>query len=163
MGKARDNFCRACGAGMETRELHGHDRRVCPDCGHTEWGNPTPVVGAIVEHEGKIILVRNVGWPESWFGLVTGFLERAEHPEEGILRELEEELGLTGEIVELVGLYPFEQMNQIIITYHVRAEGEIVLGEELEAFKAIPPEKLRPWPMGTGHAVRDWLEKRGLS
>jgi hypothetical protein len=24
----------------------------------------------------------------------------------------------------------------------------------------VPPEKLRPWAFGTGHAVKEWLEKR---
>jgi NAD+ diphosphatase len=52
--------------------------------------------------------------------------------------------------------------NQVILAYHVVATGTIALGAELEAFKAVPPEKLRPWPMGTGHAIRDWLAKRGL-
>jgi len=71
-----------------------------------------------------------------------------------------EELGLRGEVVSFIGAYPFAEMNQIILAYHVRAHGEIALGEELAGVKAVPPDKLRPWPLGTGHAVRDWLERR---
>jgi hypothetical protein len=26
--------------------------------------------------------------------------------------------------------------------------------------KAVPPDKLRPWPLGTGLAVRDWLAQK---
>ena len=73
---------------------------------------------------------------------------------------VQEELGLSGRIVSLIGLYPFEQMNQLIIAYHVHAEGGIRLGEELRAVKHIAPDKLRPWEFGTGFAVRDWLERR---
>lgn len=124
------------------------------------YDNPTPVVAAIVEHEGDVILVRNKGWPEKWFGLVTGFLERGETPEAGVLRELKEELGLDGQIVSFVGHYSFDQMNQLIIAYHVKASGEIVVGEELAGFKRVSPEKLRPWPFGTGQAVADWLARR---
>ena len=51
-------------------------------------------------------------------------------------------------------------MNQLILAFHVRAEGRIVLGEELVEFKAVAPERLRPWKFGTGYAVMDWLEKR---
>ena len=51
-------------------------------------------------------------------------------------------------------------LNQLILAYHVRAHGEIELGEELAGVKAVPPDKLRPWPLGTGRAVRDWLERR---
>jgi hypothetical protein len=42
----------------------------------------------------------------------------------------------------------------------VRAHGEIRLGDELEAHKRVAIEKLKPWPFGTGHAVRDWLARR---
>jgi hypothetical protein len=32
--------------------------------------------------------------------------------------------------------------------------------EELQAYKVVPIRKLRPWPFGTGVAVKEWLEKR---
>jgi NAD+ diphosphatase len=79
----------------------------------------------------------------------------------GVLRELEEELGLKGEVVSLVGAYSFEMRNELIIAYHVKASGTVALGDELEAYKAIDPDKLRAWPFGTGLAVSDWLERRG--
>jgi NAD+ diphosphatase len=159
---AEMRFCPRCATPLATREDGGRDRLACPKegCGYVFYDNPTPVVSALVEREGAIILARNKGWPEEWFGLVAGFLERGESPPEGVLREVKEELGLDGEIVSLIGLYPFPEMNQVIIAYHVRARGEIALGDELAAYKAVPPEKLRPWPMGTGHAVRDWLAAR---
>jgi ADP-ribose pyrophosphatase YjhB (NUDIX family) len=124
------------------------------------WDNPLPVVAGLVEHEGKVILIQNKGWPESWFGLVTGFLERGETPEAAVLRELKEELSLDGEVVRLIGVYDFSMRNEVIVAYHVRARGSIALGEELAAYKAVEPDALKPWPFGTGHAVRDWLAAR---
>jgi ADP-ribose pyrophosphatase YjhB (NUDIX family) len=124
------------------------------------WDNPTPVVAAVVELDGDVVLVRQKTWPEKWLGLVTGFLEKGETPEEAVLRELDEELGLQGEIVSFIGYYSFVQLNQLILAFHVQARGEISLGEELEVYKCIPPEKVRPWKLGTGPALRDWLEKR---
>jgi NADH pyrophosphatase NudC (nudix superfamily) len=94
--------------------------------------------------------------------LITGFLEKGETPEDGILREVREELGLEGEIAGFVGYYPFLQRNQLILAFHVKAEGDMVLGDELEEIRAVPPERLRPWPYGTGHAVADWLKKRSV-
>ncbi len=126
------------------------------------YDNPLPVVAAIVEHEGAIILGRNVGWPETWYGLITGFLEKRESPEEGILREVNEELGLDAEICDLVGVYDFQRRNQLIVAYHVQAAGDIELGDELADIKRVPPEKLVPWGFGTGLAVRDWLYKQGI-
>ena len=52
------------------------------------------------------------------------------------------------------------EINQIILAFHVQVNGEIVLGEELAEKKIIPPDRLRPWSLGTGPAVQDWLDKR---
>jgi NADH pyrophosphatase NudC (nudix superfamily) len=100
-------FCIRCGTPLASRELHGVTRQACTreGCGYIHYENPLPVVAAVVEHEGKVLLVRNKGWPEKWFGLVTGFLEKAELPEVAILRELEEELGLKGTVRSLIGAY----------------------------------------------------------
>jgi len=154
--------CPRCATLLETRTFEGRDRRACPaeGCGFVFYDNPLPVVAAIVEVEDGVVLVRNHGWPEKLFGLVTGFLERGESPEDATLRELHEELGLAGEIVRLVGVYTFEQRNEVIIAYHVRAHGEVRLGEELAQWKVIAKEKLRPWPFGTGLAVSDWLAQK---
>jgi hypothetical protein len=74
---------------------------------------------------------------------------------------VKEEVGLKGEIVSFIGAYPFVEMNQIILAYHVRGHGEIAIGDEIAGIKAVPVDKLRPWPLGTGLAVRDWLAARG--
>lgn len=151
-------FCRDCGAPLVPTPLAGRVRLACAaNCGHVEWGNPLPVVAALVELDGCIVLARNHGWAEGAFGLITGFLEAGESPEEGIVREVAEELGLSASAVSLIGVYPFERRNEVIIAYHVRASGEIVLNEELAEYRLIAPEKLRPWDFGTGLAVRDWL------
>ena len=120
-----------------------------------------PVVAAIVERDGHIILVRSHGWPESWYGLVTGFLEPEESPEAAARREVAEELGLAVSESRLIGTYAFARMNQVIIAYHMLAEGEVVLDRgELAGFKAVPVDKLRPWEFGTGAAVKDFLAAR---
>jgi NAD+ diphosphatase len=155
------SYCPRCGTALAAFTDHeARSRLRCPGCGFIHYDNPTPVVAAIVEHDGEIILVQSRGWPGHFFGLVTGFLEKGEEPAEAVLREVSEELSLTGELVSFVGIYTFEMMNQVILAWHVRARGEVVVGEELAAIKRIPREKLRPWPMGTGRAVADWLAGR---
>lgn len=164
-------FCLRCGTRLEQRSAvapappvaaEDRPRLACPaeGCSFVHYDNPLPVVAAIVEREDKVVLARAVGWPENMFGLVTGFLERGESPEDGVLREVKEELGLDGRVVRLVGVYPFEMRNELIVAYHVKAEGPIVRGPELAAIKEVPIVKLKPWPFGTGLAVRDWLAER---
>ncbi|MES1943742.1 NUDIX hydrolase [Salinisphaera sp. PC39] len=156
-------YCPACAGPLEAAELSGHRRLRCtdPDCGYVFWDNPVPVVAAIVEHEGALILARNVAWPPKMFGLVTGFLEPREHPETGVVREVEEELGLDATLEGFVGTYPFPRMNQLVLAYHLTASGPITLNEELAEYKRLAPERVRYWPASTGWAVKDWLEARG--
>ena len=156
-------FCPRCAQPLENVAEGALTRQRCPDkaCGFVHWNNPVPVVAAIIEHEGQVLLARNKLWPAKFFGLVTGFLEKDETPEVGVLREVAEETGLEGRIEGFVGHYGFAQMNQLIIAFHVSAAGPITLNEELAEYKRLPPEKVRPWPSGTGHAMRDWLAARG--
>ncbi len=154
--------CAQCGTALGPVE-NFPGQLICPPagCGRITYLSPIPVVAAIVERDGEIILVRSHGWPESWYGLVTGFLEPNEEPDAAARRELVEELGLEPGETTLIGAYGFAQMNQVIIAYHIRATGEIRLQEsELAGFKTVPVDKLKPWPFGTGAAVKDFLERR---
>lgn len=155
-------YCPICREALLKKFEDGRLRLCCSseDCTYAFWDNPIPVVAAIVEHDGAIILARNAEWPEGMFGLVTGFLERGETPEEGVLREVKEEIGLTATATNFIGNYSFFEMNQIIIAYHIIATGDIKLSEELKEIKRISPEKLQPWAFGTGPAVKDFLESR---
>jgi len=156
-------YCPLCGKGLTKKQVDGKERLCCMSktCGYVVWDNPLPVVAAIVEMDGNVLLARNKQWPEKMFGLITGFLEKGETPEAAVKREIKEELGLDSEIIELIGVYSFFEQNQLIIAYYLSAAGEIQLGDELAEIKMIPPDKLRPWPLGTGHAVRDWLARYG--
>ena len=154
--------CSHCGGLLEAI-IGKPGQRSCgaEQCRMITYLSPVPVVAAIVEHDGAFILVRGHGWPDSWYGLVTGFLEFEEHPEAAVRREVGEELGLVVETSSLVGVYPFAQMNQVIIAYHVNASGEVAIdGTELAGFKRVSLDDLTPWDFGTGPAVRDFLALR---
>lgn len=156
-------YCPNCGRDLIRRDIAGHTRPLCPDpdCGFVFWDNPIPVVAAIVEHEGRLVIARNANWPEGMFGLITGFLEPREQPEEGVVREVAEELGLVATITRFVGAYGFARMNQLLLAYHLTGEGEITLNEELVEYRRVAKENTQYWPGGTGLAVRDWLRSQG--
>ena len=159
-------YCPQCATPMVKRDSGGRERSICPQrqCAFVHWDNPVPVVGGIVEWDNQIVLVRNVGWPTSWYGLVTGFLEAGEMPEEAILREVKEEVGLDATLESYVGMYEFYQRNQLLIIYHLRAHsGDVVVQtDEIADHKWVPVEKVQPWTAGTGRALRDWLRSRGI-
>ncbi len=155
-------FCPSCATPLETRETGGRTRAACPQCHFTHWNNPLPVLAALVEYEGQILLARNVAWRNGMFALITGFLEADETPEQGMARELKEETNLDVDRITLIGVYEFMRKNELIIAYHVEASGTIELNEELAEFRLVAPHRLRPWRAGTGYAMADWMRARGL-
>ena len=157
------HFCPNCANPLTWKETPERNYQGCSSCGFIHYNNPVPVVAAIVEHEGAIVLARNKAWPADWFALITGFLEQNETPEDAVVREVEEELNLKGKIASLVGVYTSFQRNQVYIAYHVVAEGTIVLNEELAEYKHVPPAELKPWAFGTGPALKDWMERRNTA
>lgn len=138
------------------------ERSACPACGWVHWDNPAPVVAAVIEYDGRVLLARNAAWPPKMFALVTGFLERDESPQAAVAREVKEETNLDTRTSSLIGVYDFARKNELIIAYHVVAEGEIRLSEELVDYRLIEPARLRPWPAATGLALADWMRARGL-
>ncbi len=162
-------FCPACSTGLqptETLEDGGLKTRMrCPACAWTHWNNPTPVLAAIVEcadQGGQVLLARNAAWSGRMFALITGFMEAGETPEEGITREVAEETSLEVLSLDLVGVYDFQRMNQLIIAYHAVARGDVRLSPELAEYKLFAPEDLVCWPAGTGYALATWLRRRGI-
>jgi NADH pyrophosphatase NudC (nudix superfamily) len=158
-------YCPVCRTELASAVRGGERRLACPACSFVHWGNPVPVVASIVERDGCVVLVRSIGRPATWYGLVAGFLERGEHPAAAALREVREELGIDARLESFVGIYPFERLNQVIFAYHVVGNaGPITLAaDELDDYKEVPLAKLRPWSQGTGPALRDWLATRGLT
>ncbi len=161
-------FCPSCATPLEPIEQledGGLKTRLrCPGCLWTHWNNPTPVLAAIIEcadRGGQVLLARNAAWSARMFALITGFMEAGETPEEGISREVAEETALEVLQLDLVGVYDFKRMNQVIIAYHALARGEVRLSPELVDYKLYAPEELVCWPAGTGHALADWLRSRG--
>lgn len=154
-------YCPVCAQELVLRpdDDAGRLRLTCPEAHWTHWNNPIPVLAALVEFEGQILLARNAAWPAHMYALVTGFMEQGETPEQGIARELAEETGLQAERIELIGVYEFIRKNEVLIAYHVQASGTIKLSAELADYKLLHPTQVRPWPAGTGLAVADWLRK----
>jgi NAD+ diphosphatase len=136
-------------------------RLRCTACNWTHWNNPTPVLAAVIEYEGKVLLARNAAWPGKMYALITGFMEAGESPQEGIRREIQEETSLTTLELNLIGVYDFQRMNQVIIAYHARCEGVVALSPELVDYRLYAYDEVKCWPAGTGYALAEWLRGKG--
>ena len=159
-------FCPQCACALESiaqlEDGGAKERLRCGACGYTHWNNPTPVLAAVIEYDGRILLARNAAWTAKAYALITGFMEAGESPKEGITREIREETNLETQRLQMIGAYDFQRMNQIIIAYHAQAYGEVRLSAELAEYKLYAPQDLRCWRAGTGYALADWLRGRGI-
>lgn len=85
-------YCPLCG-GSVTGEKN---IRKCSKCNKTRFINPTPATGAIIIKDRKFLLTKRAFEPEigTW-DIPGGFLEPDETFENGITREIHEELGVS--------------------------------------------------------------------
>jgi len=92
-------FCQFCGSKEVERNLK-EISFTCRQCRRKVFLNSKPAVGAVIIHDHKVLLVRSHG-RKSW-DFPGGFLVYGESPEEGLKRELKEELAAEIKIEDLV-------------------------------------------------------------
>lgn len=155
-------YCPLCGEKLILKQLDNVERNVCQtsQCHYIHWNNPIPVVAALVKHEGCYIIARNTQWPRRIFSIITGYLEQNETPQAAVLREVQEELGLTGKIKTLIGAYSFVEQNQIIICYEIEATGQLTTNHELADVRRLTPDELSAYDFSplyiTSNIIHDW-------
>ncbi len=120
-------YCPHCATPMETAEVAGRQREICPACGFVLYRNPLPGAGVLVEVEDGIVLIKR-GQPPfvGQWALPSGYIEADESVEQAAIRECKEETGLDVELLELFGVYSFPEGDTpsgIIIFYRARPVG----------------------------------------
>jgi NADH pyrophosphatase NudC (nudix superfamily) len=127
------------------------------------WNNPIPVVAGLVRLSDSYVLARNASWPANVFSLLTGFLENGESPDEAVVREVQEEIGVRAESPRFFGHFPLPQFNQLIIAYELHATGKPVLSDEIAEVKLVSPIELASYDFGplrlTHEIVSRWLKE----
>lgn len=99
-------FCPVCGGKLEFRG--GHEKVLtCLKCSFKFYQNSAPASGAIIINEKNQILLseKNLKPYIGQWDIIGGFLKDGEHPEDGIRREVKEEIGVDIEIIKLFGVY----------------------------------------------------------
>jgi len=100
----------------------------------------------ITDDEGRVLLLEHVFRPDSGWGVPGGFVSKGEHPEEGLRREMREEIGIELTDVKLLFTRGLGWLHQIEIYFLAKASGipeprsfEIKRAEWF-AFDDLPPE-----------------------
>lgn len=100
-------FCPRCAAPRPGDNV-GHTPLACAGCGFTFYFNPTVAAAAFVfRPDGRVLLIRRAHDPAAGkFAVPGGFLDFNETAEEGLRREVREEVGLELGRVRFVTSYP---------------------------------------------------------
>lgn len=78
----------------------------CVRCPFINFRNARPTVTALILHKNKVLLARRNYNPfKDYWDLPGGFIDKGEHPEDAIKRELKEEMGMSVRIKKLFGVY----------------------------------------------------------
>ncbi|NIJ60367.1 NAD+ diphosphatase [Erythrobacter flavus] len=127
---ARHRFCAQCGG--DTKLAKGGWQRDCTNCGASHFPRTDPVTIMLVEHEGRLMLGRGLGWPEGRFSALAGFVEPGESIEEGVAREVLEEAGVRVRDVTYVASQPWPFPSQLMIGCHSHADSDELTIDETE-------------------------------
>lgn len=109
------SYCPRCGSKLF--EEHNFKSKHCPECGFTYYQNPSSSTAAfILNGRGELLVVRRGKEPaKGTLDLPGGFVDNGETGEQGIIREVREETGLTvGQphyLFSIPNVYPYSGMD----------------------------------------------------
>jgi len=87
------NFCGQCGG--PTEDKADEWAKTCPDCGLSSYPRLFPAVIVAVVKDGKLLLGTSPRFLSDFWSVLAGFVEPGETLEECVVREVQEEVGIT--------------------------------------------------------------------
>jgi NAD+ diphosphatase len=124
-------YCGRCGS--LALSVAGERAKKCPNCGLANYPRISPAIIVAVVRQGKLLLAHNNGSPVDLYSVVAGFVEVGETFEECVVREVQEETGITVKNIKYFGNQPWPFPNSLMIGFTAEYEsGEIqVDGDEI--------------------------------
>ncbi|MCS6984327.1 MAG: NUDIX hydrolase [Leptospiraceae bacterium] len=125
---------------------------------------PRIAVDIIVEQNGKILLVKRKFPPYGW-ALPGGFVEWGECVEQAALRELQEETGLEGRLLDILYVYSHPKRDSrahvISVVFVAQACGRVMAQDDAGRADFFPFDRL-PSPLCFDHEeiIQDYVRLR---
>lgn len=127
-------FCGRCGS--PTKEQPGERAKICPKCGFISYPRICPSVITAVFKDNKILLAHNKNFKGDMHSLIAGFLEPGETLEEGVQREIMEEVGIKVKNIKYFGSQPWPYPNSLMIGFTAEYESGEITVDGVEIAKA---------------------------
>lgn len=154
------NFCLRCGSALQRAARFGALRPFCPECGWVFFPDPKVAAAALIEQEGKILMVRRANDPQrGLWTLPAGFIDAGEDPAAAVERECLEETGLrvrTTSLIDVIAGQEHSRGAHILIVYRAEVvSGEIQAGDDVDRIGFFAREELPPLAFSTTRKILD--------
>ena len=156
-------FCRFCGARTLVQPGRPDTHLVCGGCKREIYVHSKPCAETVIIQDGHVLLVRrNIDPFRGYWDIPGGFLEEAELPDAGAIREAREETNLEVDLLGMVGMsldnYPGEEKLVVLtISYLAEPLGNPKAGHEAEEVCYFAEQNI-PERLAFGHA-RETIQK----
>jgi ADP-ribose pyrophosphatase YjhB (NUDIX family) len=149
-------FCPQCGAARASDNRAQNPLR-CPACELVFFFNPAVAAAACVfEDAGRVLFIRRAKEPSAGkLGMPGGFIDFGESAEDGLRREVREEVGLEIErlrlLVSFPNVYPYRGVTYPVVDLYFTATAadpgaarplDAVAGIEWRLPREVPPEEM---------------------
>lgn len=163
MSSPKTRYCPNCGSQLELRMYENRPRDFCPTCQRILYQQLKVGAGAVIEHDGKLLLLQRTRQPfmGDW-NLPAGYVEADESPYQAVVREVLEEVGLEVAVDRLLDIYFYAddpRGNGILVVFKCRVTGgELRTSDEAKAFHYFAGDDVPGQLAGGGHnqAISAW-------
>ncbi len=137
--------------------------KPCPDCGRYE-NRGVSIDALIVNDKKQILLIKRGSEPfKGYWGTPGGYVDWDESAEDTVKREVMEELGITVQTAQFIGVYtdPKRHPKQTInIAYAVSVTGEPKAGDDAKAFQWFDLNELPELAFDHKKIIEDYLKMK---
>lgn len=118
-------FCGKCGHKL----VHDEKERmmICPSCGKMHFPKICPAVIVAVRNGDSVMMTRYAGREYKGRALLAGFCEIGETPEETVVREVYEEIGVKVENVQYYKSQPWGFDSDLLLGFYCDAVGDTTI------------------------------------
>ena len=118
----QEKFCTSCAALLEIRDVEGHSRPVCIDCGRVVYHDPKVAATCVVERQGSVLMIqRNNQVGYGLWSMPGGYVDRGEVVEQAAEREVKEETGIQTKNIQYVASQPWPFPSSLMLGFTAQA------------------------------------------
>ena len=159
------HFCGRCGSAAD---YHKSDRaRQCPECGLLSFPRVSPAVITLIHRGDEFLLARNGRFPAGRYSIIAGFVEAGETLEQGVAREIQEEVGLEVTDITYHSSQPWPFPHSLMVGFtaawksgDIKVDGEEIVDADWFSAERLP-ESLPDGISISRRVIDDFLAQHG--